>query len=171
MLGQQPQQFLLDHRVAFARTGLQSRALEHLDVAAAVTDDAGTLQVSGSLGNPFPPHAEHARDQFLRHHQLARRDPVESEQQPAAQLLLHRMVPVADRRLGHLRHQRLRVAQQQLLQQAGAIELLPEHAGRQPIGMSGRLHHGRTRGGAATHEQRDADHAFVADPGGLRHRA
>jgi hypothetical protein len=50
--------------------------------------------------------------------------PVQRQQQPAAQLLVHRVMPVADRGLSHLRDQRLRVAQQQMLQLAVAIELI-----------------------------------------------
>jgi hypothetical protein len=46
------------------------------------------------------------------------------KQQPAAQLLVQRMVPVAHRRLRHLGQQRLGVAQQQALHRAGAKELV-----------------------------------------------
>ena len=72
------------------------------------------------------------------------------------------MVPVARRGLRHLRDQRLRVAQQQSLQQAAAMELLHQQVALEPIGVAGGLHDGRTGRGVAAHEQRDADHAFVA---------
>jgi hypothetical protein len=48
---------------------------------------------------------------------------VQAQQQPAAQLLVQRVVAVAHRRLRHLRDQRLRVAQQQVHHRAGAVEL------------------------------------------------
>ena len=43
---------------------------------------------------------------------------VQAQQQPAAQLLVERMVAVAHRRLRHLRDQRLGVAQQQVQHRA-----------------------------------------------------
>jgi hypothetical protein len=46
--------------------------------------------------------------------ELVGRQAVEAEQQPAAQLLVERVVAVAHRGLRHLRDQRLRVAQQQV---------------------------------------------------------
>ena len=92
---------------------------------------------------------------------------IEGQQQPAAQLLLHRMVPVAGRGLGHLRDQRLGVAQQQALHQAGAIEFLLQQARSQPVTVARGLHHGRAGRGIAAHEQRNADDAFVAHARGF----
>jgi hypothetical protein len=51
------------------------------------------------------------------------RQAVQAQQQPAAQLLIDRVVPIAHRSLRHLRQQRLRVAQQHVLQRPGALEL------------------------------------------------
>jgi hypothetical protein len=71
------------------------------------------------------------------------------------------------RGLGHLGEQGLGVAQQQALQQAGAIELLLQQAAIQPVGVSRGLHHRRTGGRIAPHEQRNADDALIAHPGGF----
>jgi hypothetical protein len=87
-IGQQSVYFLLDHGVAFACVGLQSGPIKHFDVATAVTDQARALQFPGRFCNAFSAHAEHAGDQFLRHDQLVRRQSIERQQQPAAQLLL-----------------------------------------------------------------------------------
>jgi hypothetical protein len=103
----------------------------------------------------------------MRHHQFLGRQSIERQQQPAAELLLDRVVPVARRSLGHLGHQRLRVAEQQALQQFAALEFLLQQAAAQAVRMTGRLHHRRTGRGVAAHEQRNADHPFVADSGGF----
>jgi hypothetical protein len=164
---QQPAEFLLDRRVALAGAGGEAVAVEHRDVAAAVLDEACLLQPSRRFGDALAPHPEHARDEFLGHDQFARVDAIESQQEPAAQLLLDRMMAVAGRGLGHLRDQRLGVAQQQALHRAAAVEFLFEQLALQPVGVSRGLHHGRTGRGVAAHEERDADHAFVAHARGL----
>lgn len=76
LIGQQAVHFLLDDRVAFARAGLQSGTIKHGDVAATVTDKAGTLQFPGGFCNSFPAHAQHAGDQFLRHDQFVARQTI-----------------------------------------------------------------------------------------------
>jgi hypothetical protein len=55
---------------------------------------------------------QRVRNQFLCHLQFVRRQAVDTEQQPPAQLLVDRVVPVANGSLGHLRDQRLGIAQQ-----------------------------------------------------------
>ena len=50
---------------------------------------------------------------------------IEGQQEPAAELLIYLMVPVAYGGLRHLGNERLRIAQQQLMQLAVAIELFP----------------------------------------------
>jgi len=71
------------------------------------------------------------------------------------------VVPVADRRLGHLRDQRLRVAQQQDLHLAVAMELLLEQLCGQTVSVTCALHDRLTRSAVAAHEQRHADEAFI----------
>ena len=111
-------------------------------MTAAIANETGVLQFSGGFRNAFPTHAQHAGDQFLCDDQFMRRDAIEGGQQPAAQLLLHRVVPIAGSGLCHLRDQRLGVAQQQALQQAGAIELLFQKAAFQTVRMAGGFHDG-----------------------------
>src|SRR5258706_5252902 len=117
-IGQQAAQFIPDHRVAFAGAGLQSGALEHFNSAAAIVDEACALQPASGRRDALAAHAEHAGDQLLRHDHLARADAIDRQQQPAAQLLLDEMVPVAGGRLQHLCDQRLGIAQQQALHRA-----------------------------------------------------
>ena len=74
------------------------------------------------------------------------------------------MVPIAHRRLRHLRDQRLRIAQQQACctgpaRRNSSLSILPGSA----IGVAGALNDGAARGRLAAHEQRDTDDALVAD--------
>ncbi|MNT22528.1 hypothetical protein D3C72_1579150 [compost metagenome] len=73
------------------------------------------------------------------------------------------MVAVAHRRLGHLRDQRLGVAQHQQEHFFVAVELVLELLAGQAVGMPGALHNGAARRAFAAHEDRNADQAFVAD--------
>ena len=150
---------------------LQPRAVEHRDAAARIADQAQLLQLQRAFGDALAAHAQHVGDQFLRHHQLVAVQPVQAQQQPAAQLLVQRVVAVAHRGLRHLRDQRLRVAQQQVHHRAGAFELVLDDAGAQAPALARALHHGAAGRGLAAHEQRDADHAFVADHRNLGRRA
>jgi hypothetical protein len=63
-------------------------------------------------------------DQFLRHNKLVALQAIQAQQQPPAQLLIERMVAITNRRLRHLRDQRLGVAQQQMQHGARAAELI-----------------------------------------------
>ena len=133
---------LLDHPVALAGLLFEARTIQDPDAAPAVMDQAELLQFSGRLRDTLAAHAEHVGNEFLRHHQLVGGQPVEAEQQPAAQLLVHGMMAIARRGLRHLRQQRLCVAQQQVLQRTGAEELFLEKPSRQAPGVarrSGRL--------------------------------
>ena len=87
---------------------------------------------------------------------------IETEQKPSAQLLVQRMVPVAHRRLRHLRDQRLGIAQQQV-QHRCPVELVLDHTRFQAQALAGALHDRAAGRGLAAHEQRDADDALVAD--------
>ena len=60
----------LDHVVALANASLQSRPIKYGDVATAVADKAGVLQVPGGLRDASTAHPEHAGDQFVRHDQF-----------------------------------------------------------------------------------------------------
>jgi len=157
----------LDHVVALAGPVLQARPIQHRDAPTAVADQACALQFPGGLRDPFAAHPEHVGDQLLRHRELVRGQPIEAEQQPAAELLVDRTMPVADRRLRHLRQQRLRIAQQQMLRRPGASELALQQLPRKPERRAGALHDGAARGGLTAHEEGNTHHALVADHGDL----
>ena len=57
---------------------LQAGSVKHCNVAPAVLDQAGVLQLCGSFGHPFTAYAQHVRDQLLRHHKLAAFKPVQA---------------------------------------------------------------------------------------------
>lgn len=78
---------------------------------------------------------------------------------------------IAYRSLSHLRDQGLRIAQQQELHLAVAVELILEQLSDQLVSVAGALHDRPAGGGFTAHEQRDADEAFVADHGNFRGRA
>ena len=99
------------------------------------------------------------------------RQAVERQQEPAAELLVDRMMAIAHGRLCHLRDQGLRVAQQQPLQRAVPVKLVLEALAAQSIGVPGTLHDRAVRRRLAAHEQRDADQALVAHYRDLRRRA
>ena len=139
--------------------------------AAAVSDQSRRLQLSGGFGDAFAAHAEHVGDQFLRHRKLVRLQAIQTQQQPAAQLLVDRVMPVADRGLRHLRDQRLRVAQQQVHGRAEPAELGLEQVGLEAVSVPGALHHRAAGRGVAAHEQRYAENALVADDGDFGRRA
>lgn len=81
--------FSLHHCITFATKLLEFWAIEHGDLAAGVADRAYLLQLAGRFRDPFTTHAEHVGYQFLRHCQLVGRQPVQRQQQPTAQLLVH----------------------------------------------------------------------------------
>jgi hypothetical protein len=107
-VGQQADQFLSHHGVAFASVLLEAAAIEYRDVTPAIVDQAGSLQFPGGFRDSLAAHPEHAGDQFLRHDQFVARQSIERHQQPAAELLLDGMVSIAGRDLRHLGHQGLR---------------------------------------------------------------
>jgi hypothetical protein len=87
-VGQQTIRFFLDDRVAFTRASLETGAIHHGNVPTAVFDQPRRLQVSGRLSDAFAAYTEHVGDQFLRHDEVVARQPVETQQQPATQLLI-----------------------------------------------------------------------------------
>jgi len=71
-------------------------------VPAVIIDYTEFLQLAGRFGNAFTPHTEHVGNQFLGHGQLVIPQAIQRQQEPAAQLLIDRVVPVADGGLSHL---------------------------------------------------------------------
>ena len=78
-------------------------------------DQSRRLQMAGGFGHAIATHSQHVGDQLLGHGQFVRGQPVQAQQQPAAQLLFDRMVPAAHGGLRHLSQKRLGVTQQHTL--------------------------------------------------------
>ena len=140
----------------------QPRAVQHIDVAAAVADDPRELQFERGGRDAFTAHTQQAGQQFLRHDQGFGGQTVQPQQEAAAQLLVDRVVAVADRRLRHLGDHGLGVAQQNFEHRATAVDLVLDRLRTQPVGLSRVLHHRLAGRGAAAHEDRNPDHAVVA---------
>ena len=154
-----------DDAVALAHAGFEAGAVRDRDLPAAVLDEPGGLQLARRLGDRLAAHAEHVGDQLLGHVQLIVGQLVEAQQQPAAQLLIHRVMAVAHHALGHLRHQRLRVGQRQAQQVAVLVEFPGHHFGAQSPRRACALDHRLVRGGPATEHERNADQAVLAGHG------
>ena len=97
------------------------------------------------------------------HHQLIARQAIQAEQQPAAELLVHRVVAVAHRCLAHLGDQRLGEAQHQVHHRDRALELGLDGISAQSVTHACALHHGLVRRGTAAHEDGDTHHALLTD--------
>jgi hypothetical protein len=128
-IGQETIKLRLDDVVALARPRLQTRAIEHCDPASLVTYQPGVLQLPGGFGDAFTAHAEHVGNQFLCHGEFVRCQTIQAQQQLLAQLLVDRMVPIADRRLRHLGDRRLGVAQQRVHRRTETLELVRDQFG------------------------------------------
>jgi hypothetical protein len=109
--GQQAVEFTLDDAVAFAGARFEAFTIENLDAATAVMNQAGVMQLARGFRDTFATHTEHIGDQLLGDLKLVRRSTVDLDQQPAAQLLVERVMTIAGRRLRDLREQCLHVQQ------------------------------------------------------------
>jgi hypothetical protein len=109
-------------RVAPAYALFQYCTIRYGDFTAAVLYQSVRLQFAGGLGHALPAYAQHICDQPLRYQQFIAVQAVQAQQQPAAWLLVQRMVRVAHRGLRHLRNQRLGVTQRQMPQIAAQRE-------------------------------------------------
>src|SRR5688572_4808707 len=56
---QQAIEFFFYYRITFASARFQADAIEHRDMPAAVSDEAGVLQIARRFRNALAPHAEH----------------------------------------------------------------------------------------------------------------
>jgi hypothetical protein len=88
-VGEQASELLSDDFIAFTHPLLQARSIQDRDPATAVVNQSIILQLACCLGHALPPHPQHVCDQFLGHAQLIGRQAVQTEQQPAAKLLVH----------------------------------------------------------------------------------
>ena len=69
------------------------------------------------MGHTFAADSEHVADELLSHRQVAIGQAIHRQQQPATQLLVDGMLPVADRGLGNLGNRRS--VQMERAEQAG----------------------------------------------------
>ena len=88
-----------DDRIALAYPCFQSTAIEHGNVAAAAMDQARLLQLAGGLRDAFAAYTEQSGERLLRDGQLGTGRPIEKRQDRAADLLIHRLEPIARRDL------------------------------------------------------------------------
>jgi len=107
----EPVRLFLDDLIALATQLLELRPVQDRDLSSRVADDPEFLQLARGFRDAFTADSEHVGNEFLGHDQAVGRQAVEGEQQPAAQLLVDRVMPIAYRGLGHLCDQGLRVAQ------------------------------------------------------------
>jgi len=101
-------------------------------------------------------------DHLLSDLQPIARYQVETEEQPAAQLLIDRVVPVAENVLGDLGQQRLGVTQRQTVQARALVHLPTQHFGPQAVSLPRTLHDDLVIARLAAQHQGDADHAVPA---------
>ena len=81
------------------------------------------------LGDALSPHPEHVGDEVLRHDKIVAVEPVQAQEQPAAKLLIQGVMPIADRCLGHLREQSLRIAEQKVHHVPRSVEFREHEVG------------------------------------------
>src|SRR5262249_42768949 len=93
------------HGVAFTRNVLKCRAVEELDVSAAVADQAGALQEARRDGHGGAPHAEHLSETLLRQREDIAVDAIVGLQEPTAKSGFEAMQRIARDRLLDLRKQ------------------------------------------------------------------
>jgi hypothetical protein len=70
LIRQQAVKFSLDHTVALAYALFQFWSIQYDDFAAVVLNQSSCLQLAGCLGDPLATHAQHVRDQLLRHQEF-----------------------------------------------------------------------------------------------------
>src|SRR5262249_56233537 len=86
---------VLDDGVAFAGNVFEHRAVEDLDVTAAVADQAGALQEASRDGHRGAPHAEHLSEKLLRQRDDIAVDAVVRLRQPTPKPALQAIQPLA----------------------------------------------------------------------------
>jgi hypothetical protein len=101
---------LLDDGITLTRRSLETRAIEHLDRAPVVADEAGRLHRLRRKRYGFTVSAQDLRQEFMRIRKRLAFRAVVHHQKPSAHSFFRRMHRIARDRLLHLGQQRLRVA-------------------------------------------------------------
>src|SRR5947207_1569831 len=115
-----------EESVEHAARGLEAAIVEYPDVAAGVLDQLLSLQRRSGFGHSDPAHAEHVREEFVRHAELVRAHAIPRHQQPAREARFHHVEAVAGGRLRDLLHQRMDIAVDGALQRRVAGKLAPK---------------------------------------------
>jgi len=123
--------FRLDNFIALADFGLQLGTVSDDNHAVAVGNPAVCLHSFRHKRQSFPADAQHICNQLLRHSEYVAIDTVQTEKQPSAQLLLERVMTIAQRGLRRLGPYRLNVSQQHPLHDSAALHFPPQR-GRLP---------------------------------------
>jgi hypothetical protein len=103
-----------DNRVAFTRDIFDRRAIQELDVTAAIADEAGALQQTGRERDGGAPHSQHLAEKLLRQRDDIAVDAIMRLQQPTAKPGLEGMQRIARHRLLDLRQQQIVVAHNEI---------------------------------------------------------
>ena len=96
ILSEQAVVLVFDHPVTLADGRFQTAPVEDRDMTAHVRNQSIFLQAPSRMGDAFSAHTQHVGNEFLRHHQFIRLQAVAAQEQPAAELLLHRVEAIAD---------------------------------------------------------------------------
>ncbi len=113
-------------------------------------------------GHALASNAEHICDEVVGHDKLIGRQLVVVYEQPTAKLLLHAVEPVADSCLGDLRHQRLRIPEQNILENPASFEFCPKSVGPHSDGAARTLDDCSIGRGVSAHKQGDPNEPVVA---------
>lgn len=159
---EQPRELVADNPVAFARTGLQRRAVQNGNHAPLVTDRAVFLKGMKHLCHAGTPYAQHQREKLVGQRELVGLDSVVARQQPTAAALRHRVQAIASRGLHDLREEGAVVAKQQPAERIVPAGFLLQHLGPHPQRFARRLNEIPAEHGVDAEQDRYADHPLVA---------
>src|SRR5262249_5728639 len=158
---------VLDDGVAFAGNVFERRAVEDLDVTAAVADQAGALQEASRDGHRGAPHAEHLSEKLLRQRDDIVVDAVVRLQQPTAKSGLEAMQRIARNRLLDLRKQDIVVAHDEVAESRALGGSRMKLRGRDPRGRARQLHDRACDGRPRSQSGAGADDPGASDRCGL----
>src|SRR6185312_12781892 len=162
-LAEQAIELPLGDAVALARTLPQAAAVEDGDDATTIADQACSLQGSRRRRDAGALHTQHHRKELLGQQELVGLHPVMGHQHPAAAALLQGVEVVAGGGLRDLIEQRMGVSQHDGAHRGAARQLGAEPCGRHAQARAGHLDIDAGGRPVAAQQQRQADHALVAD--------
>ena len=153
-----------DYVIAFTAGRFQPGTVEYVDETALIPDQPLVLELARHVRHTGPPHAQHAREKFLRQRQLGAPDAVLRLQEPAGAARPDWVQAVTGRVLAELRAPRLGIACQHADEltpalRHGLVKHLHGHSERRPRHLDER------RKGHTVRMQKpwQPHHAFIAD--------